>query len=119
MEYVENHTWPWDDEGFVWPWEAILWSGTMYSDETLGESVAVHNDMSITASPIVSSTTPADSPARADIIIPPTPLLPRGLRPFHLPPPPTHCSGILGESPMPINFKHFSGHSDLESVDEE
>jgi hypothetical protein len=30
-----------------------------------------------------------------------------------------HHSGLLGESPMPIKFKHFSGHSDLEGVDEE
>lgn len=119
MEYANDHTWFWNEEGFVWLWVGMLWSFTVYDDETLDDIVAVHNGTSITASPTVVSTTPVGSPARHDIIIPPTPLLPRGLRPVHLPPPPTHHSGILGESPMPIKFKHFSGHSDLEDVDEE
>jgi hypothetical protein len=46
------------------------------------------------------------------MIIPPIPQLPGGLRPVHLPPPTpaqVHRSGVLGESPMPPKFKHFSG----------
>lgn len=119
MEYADSHIWPWNGEGWVWPWEAILWSSTVYNDETPGDSVAIYKYTNITASPTIGSTTPAVSPARPDIIIPPMPLLPRGLRPVHLPPLLTHHSGILGESPMPIKFKHFSGNLDLGSVHEE
>ncbi|KAI4944912.1 hypothetical protein J4E91_008256 [Alternaria rosae] len=147
MEYTETHTWPWEDEGFVWPWQALLWSGTAYVDETIGESVTAYRNTNMMAPSIrvdggddavkqdettfgddstssmaastLGSTTQAGSPARAEIVIPPTPLLPGGLRPIHLPPPPVHHSGLLGESPMPVKFKHFSGHSNLENVDEE
>lgn len=147
MEYTETHTWPWEDEGFVWPWQALLWSGTAYVDETMGESVAAYRNTNMMAPSIrvgeaeeaanhketasfnyststmtastIGSTTPAGSPARPDIVIPPTPLLLGGLRPIHLPPPPVHHSGLLGESPMPIKFKHFSGHPNLQSLDEE
>ena len=68
---------------------------------------------------LVLSTTPEGSPARLDIIIPPTPCLPRGLRPIDLLAQPTHPSGLLGESPAPIRFKHFSGFLIEESEEEE
>lgn len=60
-------------------------------------------------------------------IIPPTPFLPSGLRPISLPPPSPpreHHSGLLGASPVPPHFKHFSGegfnknHRDLKAMDE-
>ncbi|KAH7392214.1 hypothetical protein DE146DRAFT_766376 [Phaeosphaeria sp. MPI-PUGE-AT-0046c] len=54
---------------------------------------------------------PPPTAFKRPIIIPPTPQLPGGLRPANLlPPTPTeiHKSGILGESPMPLKFKHFS-----------
>ncbi|KAA8624530.1 hypothetical protein PtrSN002B_005757 [Pyrenophora tritici-repentis] len=138
IEYDETHTWPWDDEGFVWPWQRWLWSCTVY-DESIGDSVASYKDDyldSVTSlfeeegedkeisvdfgksgfegrsdvqEPAQSTTTPDGSPARPDIdiIIPPTPCLPGGLRPNNLAPPPTHSSGLLGESPAPMRFKHF------------
>jgi len=138
IEYEETHTWPWDDEGFVWPWQKWLWSGTVYNDETINESLAsyrVDHFKSVASlfeeeegeegivdfgrsgfegkdavEEPVQSTTPEGSPARPEVIIPPTPCLPGGLRPISLPPPPpTHSSGLLGESPAPIRFKHFSG----------
>lgn len=46
------------------------------------------------------------------IVIPPTPKLPGGLRPFDFPPPTPaqiHKSGILGESPMGRKFEYFTG----------
>ncbi|KAI4937791.1 hypothetical protein J4E85_000227 [Alternaria conjuncta] len=49
MEYTETHTWPWEDEGFVWPWQALLWSQTAYVDETMGESVAAYRNMNMMA----------------------------------------------------------------------
>jgi hypothetical protein len=148
MEYTETHAWPWEDEGFVWPWQALLWSGTAYVDETVADDVAAYRNLNMSSSSshrvdgkgdasdqddiasgndgadtlatsTLNSATPAGSPARHDIIIPPTPLLPGGLRPIRLPPPPVHHSGLLGESPAPIKFKHFSGHSDLENLEEE
>ncbi|KAG9193514.1 hypothetical protein G6011_03549 [Alternaria panax] len=119
MEYADGHTWFWNEEGFVWPWVGILWSLTVYNDETLNDSEAAYDGTSITACPMPGSTTPAGPPTPPKIIIPPTPLLPRGLRPVHLPPPLTHHSGILGESPMPTKFKHFSRHSNMGIVDEE
>ncbi|KAL1799335.1 hypothetical protein ACET3X_003372 [Alternaria dauci] len=119
MEYADDHTWFWNEEGFVWPWVGILWSLTVYNDETLSDSSTMHTVTSFPTSSPVASTTPAGSPARPDIIIPPTPMLPRGLRPVHLPLPPTHHSGILGESPMAPMFKHFSGNSGSDNVDEE
>lgn len=56
--------------------------------------------------------------AEQDVVIPPTPLLPGGLRPavdlqppINASPAQIHRSGLLGESPMPTNkFKHFSGN---------
>ncbi|KAE8849660.1 hypothetical protein PTNB73_01329 [Pyrenophora teres f. teres] len=136
LEYEETHTWPWNDEGFIWPWEKWLWSCTVYNDESIGDSVASYKDdylKSVTSlfeeegeqkevsvdfgrsgfegrddvQEPVQSTTPDGSPARPDIIIPPTPCLPGGLRPTSLASPPTHSSGLLGESPAPIRFKNF------------
>jgi hypothetical protein len=55
---------------------------------------------------------PPPATVKQTMIIPPTSQLPGGLRPVHLPPPipaQVHRSGILGESPMPPKFKHFSG----------
>ena len=139
IDYEETHTWPWDDEGFVWPWQKWLWSGTVYNDEAISESLANYRvDYFKSVASLfeedgeegeegsvdfgrsgfegrdviegqVQSTTPEGSPERPDIIIPPTPCLPGGLRPITLPPPLTHSSGLLGESPAPIRFKHFSG----------
>jgi hypothetical protein len=60
---------------------------------------------------IVDGSTTPDPPPVDDPIIPPTPFLPGGLRPNHLLlPQPVHHSGLLGESPAPIKFKHFSGN---------
>lgn len=73
---------------------------TYLSPASSGRSTAT-----LTASPL---STPAGQP----FIIPPTPFLPRGLRPIHLPPPTPaqiHQSGLLGESPQAPRFKHFSG----------
>jgi hypothetical protein len=138
LEYLETHTWPWQDEGFVWPWEALLWSGTVYIDDTFGDSVAAYRNSYIESSPTVrgsekevvgvanegdsttmavedASTTTKDSSKRPEMIIPPTPFLPRGLRPVHLPPPVIHHSGLLGESPMLNRFKQFSGNSKMQN----
>lgn len=145
---METDTWPWDDDGFVWPWERWLWSRTVYNDEAVGESIAsytVDHLQSVAllfdeagheregsvdfgrsgfegrgdVGGLVPSTTPEGSPARFDIIIPPTPCLPGGLRPIDLLVQPTHPSGLLGASPAPIRFKHFGNFSVEESDEEE
>lgn len=115
LEYIETHTWPWEDEGFVWPWEALLWGGTVYNNETLEESVAEHSEPCVAqVSPQVgtkkagcseheqasnaaadrtaSFTTLEGFPERQGMIIPPTPFLPGGLRPTHISPPIRHSS---------------------------
>lgn len=114
----------------------------MYSDDTFGDSVATYRNSYIEPSPTVggsekevggvadegesttmavedASATTKDSPKRPQLIIPPTPFLPRGLRPVHLPPPVIHHSGLLGESPMLNRFKQFSGNSKMQSNKEE
>jgi hypothetical protein len=136
QDYTENNRWPWAEEGWVWPWEAWLWSETAYdlgaSTNTSAES---DNSPLLPATPIIASTfasltpnTPGSTPAssaqrdslamppptafKQPFIIPPTPQLPRGLRPIHLSPPTPaqfHHSGLLGESPMPHKLVHFSG----------
>ncbi|ENI04684.1 hypothetical protein COCC4DRAFT_121584, partial [Bipolaris maydis ATCC 48331] len=103
LEYVETHTWPWEDEGFVWPWEALLWGGTVYNDEALEETVAEHSGSCVTqVSPQAGTKKVGCSEHGQDIIIPPTPFLPGELRPTSLSPPIRHCSGLLGESPTPL-----------------
>ena len=143
QDFIESNKWPWQDEGWVWPWEALLWSQTVYDF-----GVSTYTSPDGITSPLPSATLPVtDTPLQqpnfnssiansqgatpmsniADcslsmppptimkqpIIIPPTPQLPRGLRPIHLPPPTPadiHKSGLLGESPRaPPKFKHFRG----------
>ncbi|KAF1838428.1 hypothetical protein BDW02DRAFT_576347 [Decorospora gaudefroyi] len=109
LEYVETRMWPWDDPGWVWPWEALLWGHTVYNDDGVRECV--------------SEEAPPASSGNNDPVIP---SLPRGIGPLH---PPSlssmHRSGILGESPMPGRFRHFGGRSflrpgkDVEEVGEE
>lgn len=109
----------------MWPWEALLWSSTVYYDETTDQSMAAYedwHDVPALQGPSLEmvrgwrqheqtsptpSTTPEGSPARQLRTVAPTPFLLHGLRPLHLPPPPTHRSGLLGESPMSVQFKHF------------
>ncbi|EUC48121.1 hypothetical protein COCMIDRAFT_57578, partial [Bipolaris oryzae ATCC 44560] len=106
-EYVETHTWPWEDDGFVWPWEALLWRGTIYNDEALDDSVAAHSGSYGVQVSRQVGTKKSDcseheqASKRPDMIIPPTNFLPGGLRQKHLSPPITHPSGLLGESPTP------------------
>jgi hypothetical protein len=107
MEYDETHTWPWEDDGWVWPWQAVLWGNTIYGDgEEFGESVTAYfhrPDINAEDGNAIAEPFAGDDP-----IIPPTPFLPGGLRPVQLERP-QHHSGLLGESPAPIKFKHFSG----------
>jgi hypothetical protein len=53
----------------------------------------------------VGSSPPA---VQQEMVIPPTPFLPPGLRPVNRLLPSVHHSGLLGESPMPGKFKHSS-----------
>jgi hypothetical protein len=133
MEYDESHAWPWEDDGWVWPWEALLWSNTVYlgDDEVdLSASMTEYMRANKPASDRVGSPLRDDggteegswtvvsnkpsvetSTGNDDPIIPPTPFLPQGMRPVSLRPPQTmHHSGLLGESPAPPKFKHFSGN---------
>ncbi|USP77777.1 hypothetical protein yc1106_05051 [Curvularia clavata] len=137
FEYEETHSWPWEDEGFVWPWEALLWSSTVYDDETFGEStlgctyphdvptslalqarldkaVGDHGRASRIASDgIIPSSIPGTS-QKQDIVIPPTPFLLHQIGPAHLSSPIKHRSGLLGPSPMPARFQSTNGKSGLE-----
>jgi hypothetical protein len=143
QDFTETNKWPWQEEGWVWPWEALLWSQTVYD---FGASTYTSPDgfmspLPSAASPVADTPTqlpnfdsqaskskggtpmsniagsntsmPPPATIKQPIIIPPTPQLPRGLRPIHLPPPTPadiHKSGLLGESPRaPPQFKHFSG----------
>jgi hypothetical protein len=134
LDFIETDRWPWEEDGWVWPWQAWLWKETVFD---LGASTSTYvagNDSLLSyTSPSVAETLRFDSPvqnntltndsgtmmpppptiSRQSIIFPPTPQLSIGLRSsFLLPPTPAeiHKSGILGESPMPSKFKHFSGH---------
>ncbi|EUC36399.1 hypothetical protein COCCADRAFT_55778, partial [Bipolaris zeicola 26-R-13] len=106
LEYVETHTWPWEDDGFVWPWEALLWGGTVYNDEEIDQSVMEHLGSFVAqVSPQVgtkkASSSEHEQANNSHMIIPPTPFLSSGLRPTNLSPPIRHSSGLLGESPTP------------------
>jgi hypothetical protein len=141
LDYIETARWPWEQDGWVWPWQVWLWQRTAYdlgastTTQTDGLMSPLPPATSATkASPPAltfgsptaqtTSSTPAENAITFDfsmpppatvkqtMIIPPTPQLPRGLRPIHLPPATpaqVHKSGILGESPMPPKFEHFSG----------
>jgi hypothetical protein len=64
-------------------------------------TVDEHGNGAVASSPLV---------VQQEIVIPPTPFLPRGLRPVNRLLPSVHHSGLLGESPMPGRFKHLSGN---------
>ena len=126
----------------MWPWEALLWSATVYNDETFSESVTAYAnsyDKPATRSLRVrlqlmyrhgpafdvatggskSSSSPEASLEHDDMIIPPTPFLPRGLRPAHLPSPTQDWSGLLGPSPTPAQSKCMNGKPALECSEPE
>jgi hypothetical protein len=137
--FIETNKWPWEEEGWVWPWEKWLWG------RTVGDFAASARSLESPVpptTPFVPSTTPSGSPPsrfarintpitkffnanismppptafKRPIIIPPTPQLPGGMRP---PPTPAriHKSGIIGESPMPMKFKHFAVNGFRERYD--
>lgn len=137
QDFTETHRWPWHEDGGVWPWEALLWEGTVYGDD-FRDSTASFKDTTMSPPAQTHTSNEDDStrkirfsspktgklnstevrkiggdsksspqaPALAyqtPFVIPPTPQLPLGLRPVHLPPPKhaqVHKSGLLGESPM-------------------
>ena len=91
----------------MWPWEVLLWSSTVYNDETFGESTLActhphdvptsssqraqldmlfgdHGQALSVASGGTESSSIPETSEEQDIFIPPTPSLPRGLRPAHL-----------------------------------
>jgi hypothetical protein len=137
--FIETNNWPWEEEGWVWPWEKWLWGGTVGD---FAASVRILESPVLPATLFAPSTTPSGSPhlslaqsktsiakfANVDIsmppptafkrpiIIPPTPQLAGGMRP---PPTPAqiHNPGIIGESPMPMKFKHFSNNGFRERYD--
>jgi hypothetical protein len=142
LDCIEMARWPWEQDGWVWPWQAWLWQRTAY-DFGASTSTQTDSFMSplppatsaTKASPPAptfgsptaqtTSSTPAKNATTFDfsmpppasvkqtMVIPPTPQLPGGLCPVHLPPATPaqiHRSGILGESPMPPKFDHFSGN---------
>jgi hypothetical protein len=136
-DYVETNKWPWDKEGWIWIWERWMWSGTVHGEESDASTntstsplllttpfavEALHQDPAPKSSSVrdkgKSTVTKTNDipPATAfirPIIIPPTPQLPRSFQPTVMPPPTPaqlHKSGIMGESPMPPRFKHFSGN---------
>lgn len=135
-EFVETNRWPWEEEDWIWPWEKWLWGGTVGD---FGASVRTLESPVPPTTPFIPRTSPSRSTAasiaqsntpiintntfdismppptvfKRPIIIPPTPQLPGGMRP---PPTPAqiHKSGIIGESPMPQKFRHFSSNGFVE-----
>ncbi|KAH9874116.1 hypothetical protein IAQ61_004744 [Plenodomus lingam] len=83
-------------------------------DELSKEPVAAFQPASPQGSMYSPSPSPSESQDEEEMAIPPTPLLPRGMRSESMLPPPTpadiHRSGLLGESPMPPRFQDFDGN---------
>jgi hypothetical protein len=131
-EYGETNKWPWKNEGWIWPWEKWLWQDTVYdlgaSTRTTADGLVsppsartphmVKNSPTIvvppdTTTPIVETNSmPPPAAFKRPIIIPPTPQLPVGMRPYPTPAAAQiHRSGIIGESPAPAKMRHSTGNA--------
>ncbi|KAF2821719.1 hypothetical protein CC86DRAFT_410799 [Ophiobolus disseminans] len=120
-DYIETKKWPWQEDG----WNTAYDFGASVSTAapaTLQRVGFATPEASITPAARIGTVMPPPTARKQPIIIPPTPFLPPGLRPIHLPPPTPHPSGLLGASPEPRRFSHFSGdgfvdkHNNLRAI---
>jgi hypothetical protein len=137
--FIETNKWPWEEEGWVWPWEKWLWGGTVgdfgasvrtlespvppttpfipkTSPSGLASTSLTQHNTRFTKSKNIEIPMPPPTALKRPIIIPPTPQLPGGIRPLPTPAQ-IHKSGIIGESPVPMKFKHFSDNGFRERYD--
>lgn len=119
--------WPWKGEGDVWMWwwEVWVWRATVNEGEGEGEMSVIETPVGGKLGRQDDGVNVEDPDGSMELYIPPTPMLPRSMRSSTPPassptssptsssmtesPLVRHKSGLLGESPAPVRFKHFSG----------
>jgi len=103
-DWLEDAVWPWHQPGWVWPWERWLWACAVGSEDPSEPSFLSQTTPCARAHAAGAQVRAAPGAPDDALVIPPTPLLPRGMRSgmrvMADTPPVVHRSGLLGESPL-------------------